>query len=1110
LRIVNGHAWGHAYVAVQVRFTADYDAAGLLEHVLLWLEPVVTAVPTEAASNQHRTAAHGASHVAHAAPTERQHQPSQASVEKHHQRAADSADNSKILRKNSNNNTNINDIAKPKIDDSAGQDADVTPACDTLTNCDTLYVDAQPTVLFVLDSQWRFVQLNEAAAQLMNTTEAALLGQSLWQHFPNVQDNRLGALLQRAMQTREPVYYEVLADDEHLRFGWYGVHVLPAAELLVFKVEDITKRKYQQQQLEAARHHGEQLFEQRNAVLDAITDCVFIIDAQYRFTYVNQLGLELFEVSLEEVLGETLWDVLYFPAGSPFRQLYLDTITTNSPQRIRAQSLHPKLRGRTLDVKTTPFRGGLIAYSRDITELETLQADLASALADKEAVLDSITDAVTVLDREGVYLYANERVRRRVPGIIGQAYADLFPEHQVSIFETYYQRAFDSQEVVCFEAQTHQDKWMDVRVYPAGDHITVYATDFSEQKLLERALIASEAKFRNFFENNITPCTMFIFDPTDEWARGFHFNNAFADFLKDTAFADYADRLSSVEDTLQAFTAIGHPEDNTLDERFIAEVIAGKRNSYQLEKRYFTRDGGTIWGDISSVFLRDEAGDLSLGMSIVQDITDRKRAEQALRDSEAKFRAFFYDSTVPHFMISYINAERNTLRLDTNAAFNALFAGTVLADAPNEISVTAYGVLEAALHNQTRPPNPLAPSPQEKCYFNQDGSYFWCQVSSVSLHDDQGRSIACLSTLQDITERKRAEQALRESEAKFRNFFEHSSVPYTLTIHERNPYEDNFVYVYNNAFAQLVANTTFFDDFDPHSARSVVEAMRRATHPDDFAVQEVYLNNVAAKRNDRYHLEKRYLNRDGSILWVDVDTFVWSEQASNRLFVIGMLQDITERKRAQAALEKALADKEMLLKEVHHRTKNNMQLISSMLSIQSRRIVDDLAKQALVESSKRINLLASIHRALYQMPESGDIDAGEQLKYVLEGLSRGLRDIPLTIDSDIASVPLDVHQAIPLMLVANELLTNAFKHAFVTPKAGDRLRVYLTLEGEQVTLEVIDNGVGISEGAANQDSLGMVIIATLTSQLNAALTLENQPTGGTVARVTFVKHTAFT
>jgi two-component sensor histidine kinase len=131
---------------------------------------------------------------------------------------------------------------------------------------------------------------------------------------------------------------------------------------------------------------------------------------------------------------------------------------------------------------------------------------------------------------------------------------------------------------------------------------------------------------------------------------------------------------------------------------------------------------------------------------------------------------------------------------------------------------------------------------------------------------------------------------------------------------------------------------------------------------------------------------------------------------------------------------------------------------------------------------------------------------GKQLQQVLEGLSKGLREAPLTLHSDIAHVTLDVHQAIPLMLVANELLTNAFKHAFVTPQAGDELTVRLLLEDNNVIFELIDNGVGVPVGAADKDSLGMVIIATLTNQLNADLTLENQPTGGTVARVTFTKH----
>lgn len=918
LRLLNGDTFAHAYQTVRVRFAGHDEGSGLLEHILLWLEPTLVPAPARPQTSVAASAGTGSL-----------------------------GDKQAIATNDANDTNDPNDT-----NDSSDSDTS-----------DDFYLATTPAALCVFDEQWRLVHLNETAAQLIDATVNDLLGKSLWQVFPDMQHQRIGAALKRAVETREPIYFETLSSDPRLDFAWFGVHALPVDNQLVVNVEDITGRKYHKQQLEVAQDRNDQLYEQRNAVLDTISDCIFVVDAHYRLTYANQVGLEQLSTTLEDLLGKTIWDVLYLPEGSPFRQLYLDTMSTGSPQRIRALSPRSKLLGRSvvLDVKTTPFRGGFIAYSRDVTEFETMRADLAQALADKEAVFDSITDGVTVLDRRGVYLYANKRVRHYTPDIVGKTYAELFPENQETIFETYYQRAFDTQEKVCFEGQTTRGQWMDVRVYPAGDRITIYATDFSE----------------------------------------------------------------------------------------------------------------------------------------------RKQLEHALRDSETKFRAFFHDSTVPNFMIAYTDPSKQYVHIETNAAFKQLFAHTVFADIPSQLPVSDYRALAARLNKNNGEQTLLQPSPKEKRYYNTDGSHFWCEVSSVIIEDARSNATMCLSTLQDITDRKRAEQALRDSEAKFRNFFEHSSVPYTLTTYESEPSKNHFVYLYNDAFAQLVANTAFFDDFDAHSPRSVIAAMRRTTHPDDFAVQENALENISTHERDRYHLEKRYLNRDGSVIWVNVDTFVWFDEGIQRFFVIGTLQDITVRKETQVALEKALADKEMLLKEVHHRTKNNMQLISSMLSIQSRRIADDLARQALVDSSKRINLLASIHRALYQMPESGDIDAGEQLNYVLEGLARGLRDIPLTIDKDIASVLLDVHQAIPLMLVANEFLTNVFKHAFVTPQEGDSLRVRLALEGGQVTLEVSDNGVGVPEGAADKDSLGMVIIATLTDQLHADLTLENQPEGGTMARVTF-------
>ena len=156
-------------------------------------------------------------------------------------------------------------------------------------------------------------------------------------------------------------------------------------------------------------------------------------------------------------------------------------------------------------------------------------------------------------------------------------------------------------------------------------------------------------------------------------------------------------------------------------------------------------------------------------------------------------------------MIGYTDDTRERVYL-TNATFDALF--TVLADAPRIMPAAQYNTLSAALSDAYMP-DPLSDSPQEKWYRNQDGSTFCCQVSSVTLKDDQGKAMICLSTLQDITERKHVEQALRDSEAKFRNFFEHGGVPYTLAIHQEDLGERSFTYLYNDAFAHLVAKLPF-------------------------------------------------------------------------------------------------------------------------------------------------------------------------------------------------------------------------------------------------------------------------------------------------------------
>lgn len=213
---------------------------------------------------------------------------------------------------------------------------------------------------------------------------------------------------------------------------------------------------------------------------------------------------------------------------------------------------------------------------------------------------------------------------------------------------------------------------------------------------------------------------------------------------------------------------------------------------------------------------------------------------------------------------------------------------------------------------------------------------------------------------------------------------------------------------------------------------------------------------------------------------------------------------LDERKRAEARLHTSLKEKEVLLKEIHHRVKNNLQLISSLLSLQAHAIGDDRAQRGFQQSQDRIRALALIHEQLYQSDDLGRIDLGAYLNDLIEKLQRSYGDaVAVTIDltSDVVTVGIDA--AIPCALIVNELVTNAVEHAFPDGRGG-RVTVCLrTDHTNQVTLTISDNGVGFS-GAIDQprrQTLGLSLVGALVEQLGGTWDVEGGQ--GTAFRIVF-------
>ena len=219
---------------------------------------------------------------------------------------------------------------------------------------------------------------------------------------------------------------------------------------------------------------------------------------------------------------------------------------------------------------------------------------------------------------------------------------------------------------------------------------------------------------------------------------------------------------------------------------------------------------------------------------------------------------------------------------------------------------------------------------------------------------------------------------------------------------------------------------------------------------------------------------------------------------------VALIRALKEERDRLAA---SLSEKEVLLKEVHHRVKNNLQVIASLLRLQANTFGDDKLAEALRESQNRVESMALVHEQLYETKDLRDVDLARQVDVLTTNLFRCYGD-PARVSwkARVDPIPLGVDRAIPVSLILNELVTNAFKHAFPGTRSGSLL-IEGGLDGSgQIFLSVRDDGPGIPEHVSLErpKSLGLEIVKILTRQIKGTLTIERE--NGTTFRITFPHH----
>jgi PAS domain S-box-containing protein len=251
--------------------------------------------------------------------------------------------------------------------------------------------------------------------------------------------------------------------------------------------------------------------------------------------------------------------------------------------------------------------------------------------------------------------------------------------------------------------------------------------------------------------------------------------------------------------------------------------------------------------------------------------------------------------------------------------------------------------------------------------------------------------------------------------------------------------------------------------------------------------------------------EANYLKKNGESIPVSLSLGTIRNSDDTKQGMVLVASDISQRKEAEQQITKSLKEKEILLAEIHHRVKNNLAVISGLLQMQIWETKDQAAENVLKDSQLRVQSIALVHEKLYQSESLSFIQFDRYIRDLLQAISSTYMDTHGSIDivTELEDIGLNINQAIPCSLLLNELIVNAFKHAFDGEEEDGNIYVNIFKQNGNVHMSVKDDGIGFPEDfdLDNASSLGMTLINTLIKQLQGEITVKND--GGAIFEVQF-------
>ncbi len=616
-------------------------------------------------------------------------------------------------------------------------------------------------------------------------------------------------------------------------------------------------------------------------------------------------------------------------------------------------------------------------------------------------------------------------------------------------------------------------RWMmgsgEFRYAPDGRAVRMLGTtiDITERKQAEDLLRASEQRLRLA----LTAGRMGIFDwdlatnavvwsDTHYELFGYPAGERFPVEFRHFANRIHSDDLPAVERALRTAMETGVP--------------------YRNEARVLLPDGTIRWVMGVGEFQYDPAGRPVRMLGTASDITDRKQAEEALLASEARARAVINSSPVPIALNDH--GQRITF---LNLAFTRTF-GYELADIPTladwwpkAYPDPAYRqwVAEAWQAELTRSAQTgTAFAVMDITIRCKDGKDRFVEANAAPLADTSAGTH--LVVLHDITERRKADAALQESEARLRIFVENA--PAGVAMFDRDmkyiSYSRRWLTDYGLGDQNLIGRS-YYEVF-PEVTDQWKEIHRRC------------LTGLSERCE-----QDRFERADGTVHYLRWEIQAWTHATGTVGGLVLLTEMITDRVRAEEQIRASLKEKEAMLKEIHHRVKNNLQVISSLLSLQAAQVTTHpVAADVLAESQNRVRAMALVHETLYRSDDLARVDLARYIQELYGYLFRsyGVDSARVGLVLDVESVTVSLEKTIPCGLLMNEIVSNSLKYAFPGNRSGTvSIKARMQSDGLLV-LTLADDGVGLPNDVVidNTPTLGLQLVNILTDQLGGQLTLE--------------------